>query len=830
MELVEATAGRLVTNVVDAPWPLRGAYPHTKQKAVVDLLGGIRDYYLLPVAATMHPETRIYAVALLYASADDPIGQAIRGHEAKWAERLGLPAQVVTDYVALSEAPWKGRPPLPPIDQPGIGATLESWSDYLSRLTAALALPALTHETLDPLVSDADKLSAYVRDPATSEQLLALTNVLRGEGLDVDAWFGPTVSHSDVPEWVKGYRDELAAVLALVRHTSLEGGPDARGKTLAEALTDLRGLIPPPSAGTAPAPGGSPPSVDAGAASDAGTTASVGPGGVPPPLEYTFLLQGRRFKISLSGWSALVLSSRALAYVHDFEQDTEHRSPFFPPAGPCKGVVREPVLLGRGPTGFIACAHTSLVFRAYVAQPLAVLDATLALVPLPNAAREELKARISRASQDYGVAYRKTLLTYYQSYELKPATPAALGTDLEDMLSPGSFLTDFLKVVAQTADLGPTALNSSSISLPPLPPGPNEQDGPYLDLIKDSVAEFAPIVAVMSETAGRYPALERYYALLAPMVPSLAPVLSGPPPPPGSPLGERLSPVGKLGMVMLAGGDGSPYIAVQKWLDDQNMPPWLGIPFLLPVSRAYEFGIQSVGQTVQAGFTSEILPTVQPLLARFPFDRTSDVDAMAADVQAVFGPKGSFSQSFQKLIAPVCVDDGSGRWTPRLTPVGPVAVPSEALGLARRAGMLATMLWDDDGKPKPITFMVRPLPLPPVGLMRSITLSSVRAGKTSVFGFNQTPSWQPLPVEWAAADTASVALRSTATGGGDDRYQSVDVGPSEWSFHRLLLKGQTAGSVVSWSLPWDSGGPPSGVVSFGFQGDPWAPFSPPNGG
>ncbi len=818
----EATAGESVTSVADAPWPLRSAFPRARQKIVAQTLQQIRDYYLLPVARTTDPETRVYAVALLYAATDDPIGQSIHGNEATWAARLGVPPQVVTDYVALSKTRWTEVPVLPPVADPGSGASLDGWYGYLSRLSAALGAPKLTPETLAPLVSDARNLGAYVRDVATTEKLVGLTSLLRSAGLPVDTWFGQVVSQGDAPQWVNGYRNDLAAVLTLVRQTSLGGVPDAKGKTLAQALDDLRGLVPPPPAppassaldggtdggGVADAGG----AADAGAGTDGGAATDAGaPASPSVPAEYRFVLQGKQFTVSPARWSALVLASRAALYVRAFEDDTTRRSPFFTLAGPCTGAVGAAVVPSRGPTAVIPCLYTAAVFKSEVMPPLGAFDATLDLVALPSADRSVWTASITQAARDYGVAYHTAMSSYFGSYRLASPTAAALGADLTDMVSPTSFLTDFLKVVAQNADLGP-------------------QQGPYLGPIGDSVADFAPVVALMGPTPGKYPNLDKYYALLAPMLPLLGPALPAPAPAPGTPLDARLTPVGKLGLAMVTGGDASPYVAVQKWLDQQATPPGLRAPFVTPVTLAYQFGLASLAQTVQAAYTSEIAPTVQPLLARFPFTRTSDVDAASADVQAVFGPKGSFAQSFQKLVAPVCVDGGGGRWTAMSTPFGPVPLPAGALTTARRAGALATALWGDDGKPKALAFMVTPLPLPAVGAKRTVTLSSVRAGKTSVFGFNQTPTPQALPIEWGTVDSASVTLRTSATGGGDDRYQSTDVGPSEWSFYRLLNKGTTAGTVVSWSFPADTPGAPASAVSFGFPSDPWGPFSAPPSG
>ncbi|UQA56289.1 hypothetical protein [Polyangium aurulentum] len=801
----ESIAGQRTAAVLDPTWPpLRAAYPERKGQLTSNLLGRMRDRWLLPAARTTDPETRTYAIALLYAERDDEIGATIRGKEALWAARLGVPEQVVGDYLALSEARWAETPDLPPVGEPTLGSSLDGWYGYLKRLDAALASPKLTPEALAPLVDDAKQLSAYVRDASTTETLIELTDLLRKRGLPVNRWLGDSVSQRDAPEWVNANRAPLEAVLSTVRKSTLGGLPSARGKHLAQLITDLRALAGSAAAtaagaSTAPSPSAAP-----------SAAASAEAGAATKPATYQFVIRDTLFDFDPARWSALLLSSRAAIYVDAFQHDPTRQSLFFAP-GACSRPVGAAAVPGRGPSLSIPCTYTTPIFERDVATPLGALDATLDGVGLPEPERSNFTGYVEKASSEYGAARRAALLAYYDSYRLGSSSASSLASDIRDMISPASFFTDFLANVAQNADIGP-------------------QQGPYLEPIGQSLADLAPIVTLMASDKGKHPLLEKYYAILAPLPAALAP--SGPtaPPAPGAALEERLSPLGKLGLSMVLGGEGSPWEATQKWLDDMAMPSNLRAPFLAPVELAYKFGVSDLERTVARAYESEIAPTTQPLFSRFPFDRSSTEDAPVAEVQAVLGPKGSFWTSFQKIVAPVCVSSGGDRWAARRTPFGPVKLPAGALATARRVSRLDAALWDDAGKPKPIALQVKPLPLGATGLTRTVTLSSLRAGKVSIFGFNQTPDWQALSFDWTSADTASVAMRTTLTGGGDDRFSALDAGPSAWSFYRLLAKGHASTSIVSWSFPADvPGGRPNGI-SFEIRPDPWAPFGTTSSG
>lgn len=775
----EATAATSGARVLSPIWPLFRASHRTRKTALRgELLKTLRDYYLLPLARSSDPTKRAPALGLLYASSNDALGRAVSGRGAElWSP---IPERVPADYLALTETPWTETPVLSPLPD-GEDFTLDGWSRFLQRLSAAFEAPQLDDATVAALSAEAAAREVYVRRAPAQATAAQLKTLLRARGLPVDTWLAGVPPES-AAQWVVGNRASLLPILELVRTTTLAPPAQSGGVGALDGLTPV--------------------STSTGATR---TSTSA------PPI-YVFDVLGARFELDPRSWSARVEASRASRFVASvLEKARSGTDPGLVfPQSTCTGGQGAALVSSRGPTKSIPCKYTRDVFQRDIVPPLSTLDATLSAVGLVDPERTQLTETVTEQSLDYGSKYRAALLDYYVSYRLQCSSADALGFEVTDMVAASSFLTRFLATVAKNADLGPQPVS-------------------YLQVIGENMADFAPLISIMAEEKGKYPNLDPYYAILTPVIPSLtASPLGGSQP--GTPLTARLSPIGQLALVFLAGGDASPRTQVQKWLDKEGVPKNFRAPFLAPLDCAYQLGLAELEAVIAKVYQLEVLTAAEPFFWRFPFDRTSELDARALDVQAYFGPKGEFWQLFQQVYAPVLDDLGTGRWAAKTALGGKtIAVPAGLLDLARFAAQLRSGLWSDDGQPRSLALAVKPQPLRNPASERAATLSSLRCGKAAVFGFNQTPSWQPLLVPWGMGDSASVALRVTAASGGDDRYQSVDAAPSDWSFQRLLAKGTAGANVtgtvtMSWSVAGDTAGEAARAISFTFQGDPWQPF------
>jgi hypothetical protein len=789
----EAQAAVAVKAVVEPRWPpLRAAFPARLSELRGAFLGNLRRAYLLPIARRSDPVERTLALGVLYATRDGELRRTLDALAPRSLEHLGLPASVFADYVALSVDPWTETPDLPPLPR-GSDTSPQRWAVFLDALDAAFGARVLTDAELAPLAAEALARAELVQEAAEQRTAAEVTEALRARGLPVDRWLGPSAISAPGARWVADNEAVLAPLLALVAGSTL-AAPADRDVSLVQAISTLGAMVTTPTTTVATS-----------------TRSATAP--TKRPAVYGLTLLGRTHFYDRARWDSLLQSSRAAAFVDHFLASTAPdpgSAPLLLPDGTCVGAVGAAAIPGRGPSGSIPCELTRDVFSRSVAPTLAGLDATLDALGLPADARERLTRAAADEASSYAESYRGALLDYYSSFQLGCASAGALGVEVADLVSATSFMTQFLVTVATNADLGP-------------------QEGDYLEAIGDSTADLAPIVALMTEVKGKYPNLDSYYAILRPLVPLLTATPAGSTQV-GTPLAARVSPIGTLALELLAGGDASALVQVTRWLDGRGVPQQLRAPFLLPIQCAYRLGLSEVERAIARAYEAELLPTTEPFFYRFPFDRTSALDASAVDVQAVFGPKGSFLQTFDAVVRPVLDELGQGRLAPKTAyPGRTVAVPSELLDLARFAAQLRSALWTADGQPRALALSVQPLPLrSPAGSVTT-TLSSLRAGKATVFGFNQTPSWRGVEVSWGLQDTASVALRASGTGAGAERYHSIDAGPSDWAFFRLLVQAQTTSSVLgtvtaSWSLPLDVSGAPPQVVSFAFQSDPWRIF------
>ncbi|WP_433936397.1 hypothetical protein AB3662_17100 [Sorangium cellulosum] len=770
----EAAAADALSSALRPLWPpLRVAFPSDKQDLVERFLTSLRELYLLPPARAGERGRRIYALSLLYASRDSALGERIRSAPDAWAAALDIPARVALDYIDRSERPWSGSVAPPSGGEAEV--SLADWEGWLGALDEALRRETLGQDGLDALQKQGAALSASIGGAVEVDGLDAVIEELRAVRGDeeVDALLGPVAARRREPRWVTENREALEGLLAMVGQGSL-AVPSAKGKSLREALKDLAVV------------GG-----------DAGAKDAV----------HAIVVDGRATRTyETRAFSDLLRSSRSGLYVRAFVDDVgaAGRSPFFARASdyPAVGLgdARQ-----RGATRSLPGTFTARAVEAEIKPPLLAFDAALEGARVPRDERAALTRLVADGVARHASEHRAALWAYVSSFRLDVTSAAGLRADLEAMIGPASWFTDFWVTVAENARVEP-------------------EGNAYLQVLADALAAFRPIVEVMAGEKGKYPALDAYYAVISPMLPSLDDGAPAAPGPADAPLADRLPPIGKLGLAILDVDKPAPLQQVTAWLDGARIHEKAQRePFLAPVSLAYGMALQRVERTIEAAWREQVRPQVAPLLARFPLDPRGEVEVSPEDLLAAVGPKGTFRSGVDQLLGPVCRKGSAAGCTPK-APAGSraVRVPGEAVELAAWAEKLAAALWDDGGNPRAIALQVRPQALPEVqyGAGIGVTRSFLRSGETTVYGFNQTPAWRALPVTWWTSSAASAGMEQTLVGASDTRAQTIEISGSAWRFYRLLCRA-AAGSagVVTW--PFD---PP---VSFDMQPAPWALVVPP---
>ncbi|WP_437580612.1 hypothetical protein [Sorangium sp. So ce887] len=770
----EAAAADALSSALGPLWPpLRVAFPSDKQDLVERFLTSLRELYLLPPARGGERGRRIYALSLLYASRDNALGERIRRAPDAWAAALEIPARIALDHIERSERPWSGS-----VEPPSGGeaeVSLADWEGWLGALDEALRRETLDQDGLDALQKQGAALSESIGGAVEVDGLDAVIEELRAVRGDeeVDALLGSVAARRREPRWVSENREALEGLLAMVGQGSL-AVPSAKGKSLREALKDLAVV------------GG-----------DAGVKDAA----------HAIVVDGRATRTyQTRAFSDLLRSSRSGLYVRAFVDDVgaAGRSLFFartsdyPAVG--LGDTRQ-----RGPTRSLPGTFTARAVDAEIKPPLLAFDAALEGARVPRDGRAAFTRLVADGIARHASEHRAALWAYVSSFRLDVTSAAGLRADLEAMIGPASWFTDFWVTVAENARVEP-------------------EGNVYLQVLADALAAFRPIVEVMAGDKGKYPALDAYYAAISPMVPSLDDGAPAAPGPADAPLADRLPPIGKLGLAILDVDKPAPLQQVTAWLDGARIHEKAQRePFLSPVALAYGMALQRVERTIEAAWREQMRPQVAPLLVRFPLDPRGEVEVSPDDLLAAVGPKGTFRSGVDLILGPVCRKGSAAGCTPK-APAGSraVRVPGEAVELATWAEKLSAALWDDGGNPRAIALQVRPQVLPEVqyGAGIGVTRSFLRSGETTVYGFNQAPAWRALAVTWWTSSAASAGMEQTLVGASDTRAQTIEISGSAWRFYRLLCRA-AAGSegVVTW--PFD---PP---VSFDMQPAPWALVVPP---
>lgn len=800
---------------------------------------------------------RIRALSVLDAGKEgDPLRAIIQKDEAAWAAALGMSPRTLKSYLTVSDGAGpteKELSNLPEITALPRGSSRADWASFFRRLSDVLHGQRLRTEPLKELQDSAGDLDQAVHDAAEQTELDEAARILQARHPHQKNLFGKGTT-SDAGPWMQENAGTLQHLLAAVRGASLDG-PSGAGKGLRQAVLDLQviavppeivepkareataetqadnlldrlkqlvGTAAPPAAGVAsaaaPAAGvGSARSSAAPAApaAPASASASAAPSGSAPstaaasaapeakkPPVYTVVLDAQSWSFDMGQWAQAIVAGRALVYLDALFADSSRRSVLFPKDAAYPPVLPQP---GRGASTYIDGLVSHEAFTAEVEPGLAGFEAALASTGLDVSEREIYLRPTRSAASSYGAGLRDATDAYYKSFQLSRGGASALAADVADIVSPSSFFTTFQKRVADQA------------SIPGSP-------GTLLRLVGDPVADFGPIARLLTGENGKYPALEPYYKLLITLVPSLSD-RAPPAPKRDAPLDDRLAPIGALALSALRTPAKSPDAEVEAWLNDASVTESLRRPFRLAVQRALALGKADLDRAAADAYTAELRPSVTPILGRFPFDTRSTVDAQAADVEATFGPKGTFFASFASLIGPVCREGPAGSYTPLEVPsAGAVEVPAGALRLASWAQGLQKMLFGPDGKPQPIAFRVKAPPLSPVEPERTITLALLQSGTATFYAFNQAPSWQPFPVAWSPAggqaNTSSVGIQTTPTGGGEPRIQTIDVAAADFSFFHLIQRAEVAGSKVTWKASPESPGDPRRYAAFLFEPNP----------
>lgn len=809
-------------------WPLlRYSFTGAREDLRQRLARGIREAHIRPALEKCHrqpdtcrPEQVVYLLATLHGSREEPLGQLVlsslktrpnwsfvsEGGAAEpagdvaaleagrsWVTAVGLNESLVADYVTMSNPPWSA-PDTPeaswarwPFPEPlTLEAQLMPWQAHLRRLQDLLANRAVEPRELERLDAELEamqderrRLQALLDDSARFTSLPRALELLAASEARVDtSRFRGIPSTLKTVAWINDHRDALTNVLRMEEEAYL-GVKAVQKMTVAELLVRDGLWLP----GNGPA------------------VLQV------PVLQSTFEFRPK---------DGSRLLHQALLRYHE----KTGRLPF--------GVVEgeEAVASRSGAT----LAADRLEFDTRLRPLVDEFTTRIKGAGLPVEEVSQRQEHVRRKVNQFAFQYRNRLFQRVSTYRFQAVIPALLAEELSRLTQPSSELVDMLRDVAQ------------GVALEPL-------DGPFYESLRNAVAPFKPIATVMKpDETGNYTALNPYRALVAQMSdelnavprPGVVPAeatasLNGglatgtaQPASGAARLPELLTPLGRLAFAMMMEDDTSYLRKVDAWLDQQGLIGELRQPFRQPFLAVRELGQREIERTLERQWDDASSRFLRPLLNRYPFTPDASQEVDPGDLEVLRKQDGAFWEFVTRVLAPVCEERGS-EWVARGALQSRLSLPQGMLPTLGRLSRLARMLWDTEGRPRPLLLQVMPLPLPKAAMQGSfVTLGSLKCGKTTFLAYNQSPAWQEFPLAWWDQQTASLMLEVRAPADQSVQYASLEKSRSAWSCFRLLESSQSTEDPQHrrWSLRARGAQSTDGVMDlrFGLKGEPWIPF------
>ncbi|WP_225411752.1 type VI secretion IcmF C-terminal domain-containing protein [Stigmatella hybrida] len=813
-----------------ASWwpPLNSSFPEEMLDLRKRLAQGIRDSHLRPSLERCRksphdcrPEQVVYLLAALHASNKNGLGDFVNSsiqpqHSRRWsggqssatrpgaapasdANRTWLTAlelrePLVATYVLASDEPWERTPPC----RRGAAQVAESaetdWScwPYPERLTVESQLkPWLDHlmflrQTLDEgpkglaqlelRREERERLEAQLADLDVYAALPSVLSLIDTAGIQSNTrHFQGIETTVQALDWLRTNRDTLATVLDMEKE-AYSGFLAVEKMGPSELLTrDGLWLT----------------------------------GNKKGPYRIELLQQSFEFRPPQ-------LSRELLQALLDFYEKAG-RLNMGPQAAPRPGQL----ILSRTPF------DTDL-------KPL-VDDFTQRLknVQLPTDEAVKREEYIQKRVGVFAQGYREGLFHSLRTYRFV-VPRKALFDELARLTQPSSDQVDMLRDVATRASLEPL-------------------EGPYYEPLRNAVAPFRPIVQLMStDKSGFYAALAPYHALIAQMHDELdASTRRGPAAAAGdkkpaeapapvkeaapeagvevstADLSDMLTPLERVALSMLLEEEGSYLRKAQEWLDQQGLSGELRQPFLEPFLQVQRLGKAELESTLARQWEEASGRMLRSMLERYPFNPQSPQDVDPGELEVLRRKDGAFWSFVSQMFSRVCVERGT-QWSLRGPLREKLVLPEQMLLTLSRLARLAALLWDDEGRSRPLMLKVQPQPLPAPPLPGVfVTMSSLKCGKTTAYGFNQIPTWQDFPVNWWDQQVSSIVLELRSPARDAPQYVSLPWNRSTWSCFRLFEEAAlTTDQRRQWSLALQGiAGDKRGLeISFGLKGDPWVPF------
>ncbi|KFE65386.1 type VI secretion IcmF C-terminal domain-containing protein [Hyalangium minutum] len=786
------------------------------------------------------PEQMLYFRAVLQASRGDPLGSFIldsfdeglmgrwnwasdalglhvstqeKGSDENWVDTLQLDERAAGDYIVVSDEPWSPtKEDLRTwVRWPYQGLTFEGqvgpWREHFARLSDWLNTQQLNLEDWEQLQQERQELEQLLtaaQDYQSARQILDQLNAFSTSNEE------STLQGIDTTvralEWMHEQRAPLAAVLALEAEAdaALQEGLKM---SPAQLLTQANGLFEPSFV------------------SQIDLVVLRRRFLFDPPEVSQQLLDKLLLRLEKSPELAFGKSTSGGEVVSASGSTTEGEG-VFNAGGTLQSSASTPV---KGRAEF----ETEL-------KPLVDdFSQRIAKANMPQEEAAKREAYVFGKVREFSAGYRQGLVSTFNSYQFN-ANRNTLLTELSTLVQPSSPLVAMLREVANLASIGPL-------------------EGPYYEPLRSAIEPFKPVTQLMTpDKDGNYAALGQYILLVA----QLHGELSGTRPAsdkataskgsddkaagdkagasdkdeessaskaaaaatPESQLPELLTPAGRVALSMLMEDEDSYLKKVDAWLDKQRILGDFRTPFRQPFVTVRNLGRDDLEKVIKEQWTAERKRVLEPLFKRYPFNPESQQELDPAELTVLRRKDGEFWVFVDQVLSPLIVERGT-EWSLRGPLRNQVMLPARMLSTLNFLSRLSRGLWDGQGKPTVMAMQLRPLPLPLAPSQGEfVTMSYLKCGGASAFGFNQSPAWQDFALSWWDQRAASLGVELRSPARSAKRYRTVEMPSSSWSCFRMMELGTlTDEQNMVWELPGPDGQANSVevlAVSFGMRGSP----------
>lgn len=284
------------------------------------------------------------------------------------------------------------------------------------------------------------------------------------------------------------------------------------------------------------------------------------------------------------------------------------------------------------------------------------------------------------------------------------------------------------------------------------------------------------------------------------------------------PLQPYLSNIAKVSSEILQNNVNSYSKKVHECLAEIGVPENYRAVFLKPIQQLYKLGVPDLKKCVEESWTTKFEPTIDDLLAKFPFNSEGLETMSLEELESKLNPTSKFYKTMKEVMS-TCCKNTEGVWSQIESE--DLKLDKEILVKLNQIQGITDLLWDKEGNRQPINLSIQARPFSngpqdnPI-----IVLSYFILGDQTIRNLNQTPSWQALKIEWWKNITSSVGVELMSKYSNSKSYKCHQKLNFDWSFFELMKEPhlEEEGNIFTWNIKGD--GSENYKISFLFDKNP----------